>query len=217
MKLLLVGAGTSGAYIYQMLEFSGHDIVFIDKQEEAIQQLPESARSKAYLGDGTDPELLEKVRIQDMDVVAAITNSDEANLVISTLAKFEYGVPRVLARVNVPQSEWLFTPAMGVDVAVNSAQVISRLIVEEMDTTGSRIVAQINKSRYEIIEFEVQADSKFANKQVADLDIPDDSLIISVIKNKQLQVAKGHTLLEVGDRIMALVDEDRYQELQGIL
>ena len=134
MKVIIVGGGQVGAYLASLLSSNGHEIRIIENRENIYKNLQKELPNEMLIfGNGSDPEVMEKAGIDSADVVAAVTGADETNLVISTLAKMEFGIPKVVARVNNPKNAWLFNSTMGVDIGVNQAELISYFVVEEMN------------------------------------------------------------------------------------
>src|SRR5262245_51240920 len=133
MFVLVVGGGKIGSRIASLLLSEGHRIKVIEMRPDVLERLREEIPAECIMeGDGTDPYLLESTGIKQAQVVAAVTGEDEVNLVITMLARFEFRVPRVIGRVNNPKNAWVFTPEMGVDVALNQADILAKLILEEM-------------------------------------------------------------------------------------
>lgn len=132
MKVIIVGGGQVGAFVARTLLDENHEVMIIEQHPVIFEHLEQEFPKDILLFDsGSNPEVLEKAGIAQVDAIAAITGQDEVNLVVSTLAKFEFGVPRVVARVNNPKNEWLFTPLMGVDHRVNQAEIMAQKIVHE--------------------------------------------------------------------------------------
>jgi len=133
MNVLVVGGGKVGTYLARLLLAGGHRVVVVEPRAEAIARLRhELPDGVAAHGSGTDPVLLESAGIHQADAVAAVTGDDETNLVVTSLARFAFGVPRTIARVNNPKNAWMYTAEMGVDIALNQADLMARLIVEEL-------------------------------------------------------------------------------------
>ncbi|EFO80506.1 TrkA-N domain protein [Oscillochloris trichoides DG-6] len=131
MRMLIIGGGQVGSYLASLLLDHKHHVTVVERRDEAQDLLRRSApAAHVILGDGTDPQILEAAGVRVADVVAAVTGADETNLVITSLARFAFNVPRAVARVNNPHNTWMFTPAMGVDVALNQADVIAHLIAQ---------------------------------------------------------------------------------------
>jgi trk system potassium uptake protein TrkA len=133
MHALIIGGGQVGSYLAQMLAEQGHRVTVLEARETALAALERAAPGARRLqGSGTDPGLLEQAGIRTAEVVAAMTGADETNLVVAGLARVAFGVPKVVARVNNPHNAWMFTPAMGVDVALNQADVLAQLIAQTL-------------------------------------------------------------------------------------
>lgn len=132
MNIIIVGGGQVGSYVANSLMERGHKVMIIEKHTDKFEKLkahfPEDILIKA---NGTDPVVLENAGINKADAVAAVTGMDEVNLVVSTLAKMEFGVPKVVARVNDPRNKWLFGDLMGVDYQINQAEMLAHQIVDE--------------------------------------------------------------------------------------
>jgi trk system potassium uptake protein TrkA len=135
MKVIIVGGGKVGTSLALLLLEKGYAVKVIEAERERISRLQQDLPADVVaLGNGTDPVVLEATGILGVDVVAATTGQDETNLVVTNLARFVFNVPRVVARVNNPKNVWMFTPVMGVDVAVNQADLMARLIAKESAT-----------------------------------------------------------------------------------
>jgi trk system potassium uptake protein TrkA len=135
MKIIIVGGGKVGTSLALLLLEKGYAVKVIEAERERISRLQQDLPADVVaLGNGTDPVVLEATGIRGVDVVAATTGQDETNLVVTNLARFVFNVPRVVARVNNPKNAWMFTPVMGVDVAVNQADLMASLIAKESVT-----------------------------------------------------------------------------------
>jgi trk system potassium uptake protein TrkA len=135
MKVIIVGGGKVGTSLALLLLGKGYSVKVIEAAREKISRLQQDLPADVVaLGNGTDPVVLEATGILGVDVVAATTGQDETNLVVTNLARFAFNVPRVVARVNNPKNAWMFTPMMGVDVAVNQADLMASLIAKESVT-----------------------------------------------------------------------------------
>jgi trk system potassium uptake protein TrkA len=132
MKVIIVGGGKVGTSLALLLLEKGYNVKVVEAAREKISRLQQDLPADVVtLGNGTDPVVLEAAGISGVDVVAATTGQDETNLVVTNLARFVFNVPRVVARVNNPKNAWMFTPMMGVDVAVNQADLMASLIAKE--------------------------------------------------------------------------------------
>ena len=151
------------------------------------------------------------------DVVAAVTGDDEDNLVISLLAKQEFGVPRVVARVNNPKNEWMFNQMWGVDVSVSTPHLITAL-VEEAVSVGSFVrLLSFEGGKAKLAEVTLAAGSPAADKEIAELGLPRDSTVVAVVRNDRIVVPRGDTMIRVGDEVLVLVTTDSEDDVRQIL
>ena len=133
MNVLIVGGGKVGATLATRLRAAQHQVKLIEIRPEHLAALQRDLPADALVfGSGTEPDVLEAAAIRQAALVAALTGADETNLVVTSLARFEFGVPRTIARVNNPKNAWLFTAEMGVDVALDQADLIAGMIMNEV-------------------------------------------------------------------------------------
>jgi trk system potassium uptake protein len=209
MKVIIVGGGQMGAYIASLLLKNDCAVTVIENREAVFTKLKKDLPAQnILLGDGTNPSVLESAGIAGADVVAAVSGTDETNLVASTIAKFEFGVPRVIARVNNPKNVWLFTPSMGVDVALNQADLLAHLVVEEMDLKNMYTLLKVSHGAYSIAEVKVAEQSIAAGKPVRDLAIPEKSVLIAITRGDKVIIPRGDTVVLGGDQILVLADAE---------
>ena len=141
MSILIIGGGKVGVYLAQHLLEHNHEATLIENRRDRFEKLRTEIDTEHLIyGDAAEPSVLERAGVRAAESVVCVTGADETNLVISTLAKMEYGVRQVVARVNNPKNAWLFTPVMGVDSAVNEADLTARLLAESM---GSKLDDEI--------------------------------------------------------------------------
>lgn len=217
MKVIVVGGGQVGRYIASLLLSNGHEIKVIEhlsgNYDKLLDEIP---KGLLIFGHGSDPLILEQAGIQSADVVAAVSASDEINLVVSTLAKMEFGVSKVIARVNNPKNAWLFNSGMGVDVCVNQADLMAHLIVEEMNLEDMFTLMKLNRGEYSIVQIKVTASASAANQMVRDLTIPKNTVLIAITREDSLLIPRGDSQILVDDEILALTDEESSMELIDI-
>jgi len=217
MKVIIVGGGQVGSYLASLLLSKGYEIRLIDHREKVFNKLlKEFPKEILIFGNGSDPEVLEKAGITSANVVAAVSAQDEINLVVSTLAKMEFSVPRVVARVNNPKNAWLYNSGMGVDVGVNQADLMAHLVVEEMDLEDMFTLLRLRRGDYSIVQTKVGLKARAANQLVKDLDIPQKAVLIAITRDESVLIPKGDTEILVDDNILALTDEASRKELKEI-
>lgn len=217
MKVLVVGGGQVGSYLAGLLRSNGHEVRVVENREKVFEKLKsELPEELLVFGSGSDSSVLERAGIAGADVVAAVTGADEINLVVSTLAKMEFGVQRVVARVNNPRNAWLFNTGMGVDVGVNQAELMAHFVVEEMNVQEMFTLLKFGHGDYSLVQIQVQPDSPAAGRPVRDLAIPQQTVLIAITRGDDTVVPKGDTRIEPGDHILSFTDARGRQTLGEI-
>jgi len=209
MKVIIIGGGQTGAYIANLLLSNKCTVKVLENRPDVLAKLKNDLPEDAIVaGSGTDPRHLEAAGIADADVVVCVTGADESNLVAATLAKMEFNVPRVIARVNNPKNAWLFNPGMGVDVGVNQADLMAHLVVSEMDVKNMLTLMKLSDGKYSIVQIGVDDQSPAVSKAVKDLSIPADALLISIMRGTETIIPNGNTVILNGDNVLVLADEE---------
>lgn len=217
MKVIIVGGGKVGTYLASLLLSNGHQVKLLEDNERLFNKAAKDLPKDILINENaTDPQVLEKAGISSTDVLAVVSDEDEKNLVVSTLAKMEFGVSKVISRVNNPKNAWLYNSEMGVDVQVNQADIIAHLVVEEMDMQNMFTLMKLNRGEYSIVQMNVRESAKAVNKLLKDLSIPKKSVLISVTRDGEVVIPKGHTRILAGDEILILTDETSREELQRL-
>jgi trk system potassium uptake protein TrkA len=216
MSVLIMGGGKVGSYLATLL--SPYRVTVVEAQMETVNRLRNDLPATAVLsGSGTDPYVLEAAGIRSVDVVAAVTGADETNLVITSLARFEFNVPRVIARVNDPKNAWMFTPEMGVDVALNQADLMAHLIAEEMSLGDMLTLLKLRKGQYALVEEKVHPQAVAAGKAIQQLSLPDECVLIAIIRKGQMLLPRGGLVLQPVDEVLALVHSSQVSQLAALL
>lgn len=218
MNVIIVGGGKVGVYLSELLVKGGERIKLIEKNPVTVAELVRKLPADTVLqGDGTDPGVLEVAGVRQANVVAAVTGADETNLVVGSLARFEFGAQRVIAKVNDPANSWIFTPKMGVDVALNQADLLAHLIAEEMSVGEMMTLLKLRKGEYSLVEEKVHPASSAVGKTICDLNLPVESAVTAVIRKGRLLIPRGELVLQVNDEVLALVHSSRMPKLAEIL
>ena len=217
MHVVIAGAGKVGRYIGNDLAKAGHTVLILDVSRAAVNAARESAAGvELRVADACELASLHKAGLDKADVVAAVTGDDEDNLVISLLAKQEFGVPRVVARVNHPENEWLFNETWGVDVSVSTPHLLTAL-VEEAVSVGSLVrLLQFEGGKARLEEVTLAESSPAAGKVVADVGMPRDSTIVAIIRDEHVIVPRGDTPLQTGDEVLILLTPDSESGVQDV-
>ena len=219
MRVVIAGAGAVGRHLAADLADRGHEIWLIDQNPAVTKKAVATAPGvTVVLGDACELWVLEKARVGEADAVVAATGDDEDNLVVSLLSKQEYGVPRVLARVNHPKNEWMFTEQWGVDDAVSPPHILTSL-VEEAVTVGDLVrLLRLERGQVGLVELTLPDDSPNAGKPLYELRLPPDSAIVAILREGHVVIPQPESVLASGDEILALVDPDAEDQLrQAIL
>jgi len=215
---MIIGGGKVGTYLAQILIADRHTVKVIEGTREEYQRaVKELSADVVIFGNGTDPNVLEAAGIRKADVVAAVTRTDETNLVITSLARFEFNVRRTIARVNIPKNAWLFTPEMGVDVPLNQADLMAHLIAEEMSLGDVMTLLKLRRGQYSLVENKVNPRSVAAGKAVRALNLPHECVLTAIIRDANLIIPRGDTVLQPDDEVFALVHVSQLDVLASIL
>jgi trk system potassium uptake protein len=218
MFVIIIGGGKTGSQLASYLLEEKHQVLIIEERNSIIEKLREELPGDCIIsGDGSSPTLLEKAGIKEAKVLAAVTGDDEANLVISSLAKFEFNVPRVIARINNTKNAWLFDEGMGVDVALNQTKILSKMIVEEMSLGDMMTLLKLRKGEYSMVEEKVHPSSSIIGKQLSQIPLPLECVITAIIRKGRIVIPHGDTVLEIADEIFALVHASQVQKLADLL
>jgi trk system potassium uptake protein TrkA len=219
MRVVVAGAGNVGRHLATDLAERGHDITLIEQDKgtltRAKAEIPESVNT--LLGDACEPYVLEEAKLGQADVIVAATGDDEDNLVISLLAKQEFAVPRVVARVNHPRNEWMFTEQWGVDAAVSPPHILTAL-VEEAVTVGDVVrLLKLDRSGAALVELTLQQGSSAVGKPMYELRLPLDSAIVAIVREGHVVIPQPETVLVAGDEVMAIAKPEAEEDLRQAL
>ena len=218
MFVIIVGGGNTGSYLAKLLLDGGHTVKVVEERPLVLEKMEGEIPAESILvGDGSSPQVLESAGVLKANVLAAVTGSDETNLVVTSLARFEFNVPRVIARLNNPKNAWLFTPEMGVDVALNQADILARLVAEEMSLGDMMTLLKLRKGEYSLIEEKVHPLSIAVNKNLRDLKIPEECVLVAIIRKNKLFIPHGDTVLQPADEVLALVHASELKQLAILL
>jgi trk system potassium uptake protein len=217
MNVLIVGGGKTGSQLTRLLLDEGHLVRLIELRPETAGRLrKELPPASVMTGDGSSPKILEEAGILSAQVLAAVTGEDEANLVVTSLARFEFKVPRTIALVNNPKNAWLFTPEMGVDVGLSQADILAGLIAEEMSMGDMMTLLKLRRGQYSLVEEKLPEGSKALNLLLKDLPLPDTCVIAAVIRKGAVLTPRGNMTFEVGDEVLAVVNNESRKGLRDL-
>jgi trk system potassium uptake protein TrkA len=217
MRVAIAGAGNVGTFISEELTQNGHDVLLIEQSPEVVARLKVSDDIEVRVADACEVASLKDAGLETCDVVVAATGDDEDNLVVSLLAKTEFAVPRVIARVNHPKNEWLFNEAWGVDMSVSTPHLITALVDEAVSVGRLVRLFQLEGGQVRLVEVTLADDAPVAEQAIKDLDVPRDATFVAVVRDDHVVMARGDTVLQVGDEVLALVTPESEDEVRRML
>lgn len=217
MNVMIVGGGKTGVYVAKLLLANHCSVKVMESRSTVLAKLKEELAPECICeGSGTDPNVLEKNGINAVDVMVCATGEDETNLVAATIGKFEFNVPRIIARVNNPRNAWMFNAGMGVDVSVNQADLIGHMIMEGIDMQDMVTLLKLERGNESIVQIHVSDRSTAAGKKIRELAIPEHSILISIMRGRENFIPRGDTEIKAGDDVLALADEQTQAALNRI-
>jgi trk/ktr system potassium uptake protein len=217
VRVAIAGAGNVGTAIARDLGSNGHDVLLLEKDPDLVERLRPHLDVQIVTADACEVSSLDSAGMGTVDVAVAATGDDEDNLVISLLSKQEFAVPRVLARVNNPNNQWLFNPSWGVDIAVSTPQLITAL-VEEAVSVGSLVrLLQFGGGKANLVEVTLAEGSPASGLALSQLAMPRDATVVAIMRGERLVVPRGDTVLSAGDEVLALVVGDCEAEVRRLL
>ncbi|MDK1475914.1 TrkA family potassium uptake protein [Streptomyces sp. 549] len=216
MRVAIAGAGAVGRSIAAELLENGHEVLLIDKAPTAIsvERVPQA---EWLLADACEITSLDEAALQRCNVVIAATGDDKVNLVVSLLGKTEYGVPRVVARVNNPKNEWLFNEAWGVDVAVSTPRLMSALVEEAVSVGDLVRLMRFSQGDANLVELTLPPEAALAGTRVGDVDWPEDTALVTIIRGARVLKPGPEETLAAGDELLFVAAQDREEQLEDLL
>jgi trk system potassium uptake protein TrkA len=203
MYIIVIGAGKVGYFLAKRLCAGKHTVSIVDKDKQICEEIAKELEAIVINGDGCEPEVLEEAGARRADVIASVTGEDEDNLIICQLAKEKFSVHRTIARVNNPDNERIFSE-LGIDVPVDSTKIIAKIVEEEVSFSDFVNLMSFKRGKLAIVRVDLPEDSPVINKEIKDLRIPPDSVLVSVVRGEEVIVPKGNTVLKQGDDIIAI-------------
>lgn len=217
MLVLVVGGGRTGSQLARMLIKQDHEVHLVDNRRDVLARIHrELPTENVFEGDPIDMKVLEQAGISKANVLAAVTTSDEENLVLCYIARTIYGVRRTIARVNNPRDAWMFGALFCVDVAVNQGEIMSRLIEEEMSMGDMMTLLKLRRGNYSLVEEKVPPGALAIGVAIKDLKLPDHCVIAAIIRKGEVIVPRGVTIFEEGDEVLAITDVEGTRQLMKL-
>ncbi len=216
MYIIVVGGGKVGYYLSKTLLSEGHEVLILEKDAKKCEAITEELGSVVVRGDGCEARTLADAGTERADMLIAVTNEDEDNLVACQVAKNKFKVPRTIARINNPKNEALFKK-LGIDVTVSSTNLILEHIEEEVPTHPLVHLLTLKGGSLEIVEVKIPQNSSVAGKRMKEIDLPPDSVICLMIGKWGAQVPSGDTILEAEAKVIAVTRPEAEEALRAAL
>ncbi|NQU73561.1 MAG: TrkA family potassium uptake protein [Candidatus Omnitrophica bacterium] len=216
MYILIAGGGNVGFYLAKRLISNKHTVALIEKDKEVCDEIAKEQNILVINGDACDPTFLEEAGIKRADVLAAVTGEDEDNLIICQLSKNIFDVSRTVARVNNSKNTRIFSE-LGIDVPVDGTSLIATVIEEEASFEDIVKLMTFKRGKLSIVRIDLTNESPVVGKQVMDMQIPKDSVLVSILRGGEVTIPKGDTVLKAGDDIIALTTIENERKLLDTL
>ena len=216
MRVAIAGAGNVGRSIAAELIENGHQVMLIEREPRMVRThlVPEA---EWILADACEVSSLEEAGLAGCDVVVAATGDDKANLVVSLLAKTEFAVPRVVARVNRAENEWLFTDQWGVDVSVSKPRLMAALVEEAVSVGDLVRLMSFRQGQTNLVEITLSQDGPYVGRAVRELALPPDTALVAILRGAKVLVPSPDHPLEAGDELMFLCTEEMEDQVQALV
>jgi trk system potassium uptake protein TrkA len=216
MRVAIAGAGNVGRSIARELLENGHEVLLIDRDPAAIRSSAVPA-AEWLLSDACELSSLEEARLERCQVAIACTGDDKVNLVVSLLAKTEFVVPRVVARVNHPKNEWMFNESWGVDVAVSTPRIMAALVEEAVSVGDLVRLFSFRQGEANLVELTLTDDSPRIGQPIGEIDWPADTTLVTIIRDGHVVVPTPDAAMEAGDELMFVAEPEDERALARLL
>ena len=216
MRIAIAGSGKVGRALAKDLLSNGHQVLMIDSDPECLDR-KDLAGAETLLGDVCEISVLEQADLPNVNILVATTGDDKVNLVVSLLAKTEFGVDRIVARVNHPKNEWLLDETWGVDVAVSTPQILVSLVEEAVSIGDLVKLFTFKKSGIDLVEVTLDIDSPVIGQRVGSVSWPIDTAPVAILRDGSVLVPTKDDTMEVGDELLFVSKQEQETALMELL
>ena len=217
MRVAVAGAGNVGTFIATALVQNGHQVLLIEQSPTVAARIEAIEGIELCVSDACEVSSLREAGLESCDVVVAATGDDEDNLVVSLLAKQEFAVPRVIARVNHPKNQWMFNESWGVDVAVSTPHLITSLVDEAVSVGRLVRLFQLEGGKVGLVEVTLAPDAEVVGKEIKDIAIPRNATFVAIVRRDSVVMPRGDTALQAGDEVLAIVTPESEDVVRNVL
>lgn len=216
MYIIVIGAGKVGFFLARRLCLGNHTVSIVEKEKTVCEEIAKELDALVINGDACDPRILEEAGAERADVLAAVTGDDEDNLIICQLAKEKFNIQRTVGRVNNPDNEHTFSE-LGIDVPVDSTKIIAKIIEEEVSFSDFVNLMSFKRGKLAIVRIDLPKDSPVIDRKVQEIEWPADSVLVSILRQDEVIVPKGTTILKAGDDCIAITLVGNEPQLLNLL
>jgi len=218
MFVIIAGGGRTGAQLAKSLIAIDHKVRLVEHRPEILARIHKELPTESIVtGNPLDINILEQADIQHAQVFAATTPNDAENLALCFTVKERYNINRTIARVNNPRNAWLFNERFNVDVAVNQADILARLIEEEMSMGDMMTLLKLRRGKFSLVEEKIPENAKAVGVAIKDLNLPANCVIAGIIRSGDLMIPRGVTTLSAGDEVLAITDSEGARKIAALL
>ncbi len=216
MRIAIAGAGNVGRSIATELVDNGHQVMLIERVPRMVR--PERVPAAEWiLADACELSSLQEADLSSCDVVVAATGDDKVNLVVSLLAKTEFAVPRVVARINRAENEWLFNEQWGVDVSVSKPRLMAALVEEAVSVGDLVRLMTFRQSEANLVEITLPETAPYVGHPVREVPLPHDSALVAILRGKRVLVPTPDDPLEAGDELVFVVTSEMEDSVRAVI
>jgi len=212
MYIVIVGAGNIGFFLAKKLSADKHQVCCIEKRRDRADFIAQTTSITVLQAEGTDLPALKEARVDKADVFVALTASDETNIISCQMAKDFFKVKRTVAKVNNPQYVKIFTQ-LGIDVPIDSTSILTQIVEEEASFTDFMNLLSIKRGKLSIVRLDLSEQSPVINKKIKDIKLPEDTVLVSVLRGDEVIIPRGDTVLLFRDEVVAITNIEREKEL----
>lgn len=218
MFVVVIGGGRTGSQLTRFLREQGYQVRLVEDRPGLISQLHREHPTEIIVeGNPTDPEVLRKAGAGKAQVLAACHNDDTVNLAVSFVAREQFAIPRIIARVNNPRDAWLFNDIFHVDVALNAANIFASLIQEQMSLGDMVTLLKLRRGRFSLVEEKVPAGAAGIGVPLQNLNLPRNCVIAAVLRGDEVLIPTGETVFQADDEVLAVTDAEGAKHLAQLL
>lgn len=213
MKSIIIGGGKVGYFLLKTLKDRNYHVTMIERDKNTCSKLADDIEADIICGDGTDLDVLIDAGIEEAEIIAAVTGSDEENLIICEIAKINFDINKTIARINNPKNTTMFK-ALGVDKTVCSTEVIANLIEFEFDRDNFKIMQTFERGAMLLVEISIEDNSPWCNCFIRDLQLPVECIIVSILRNEKIIYPRGDNQILENDRVLMISNNNVLQEIK---